>query len=272
MIDRSEFMGHGRRLTTALAGMAALAATTLGVASAASAAGPTGTGGTTGGGGTPPTLATPPAALHPTVVPFAAAASDYLAGYQVTPAGGLASAGLTFTVPKISCNATDKADDAQMYDGVYTDSFNSYALVDSYCTSTGPAAELLVETPYGQYTAGAAAGDTVVTSLYQSGTDTEAEVHDLTSGGYVYSELYSDVGDTVIDIGSYSVAFADEPVPTFTKIVFSGATLNGDDLGFSSVGASEYNVLNGGDLLIKTGKLTTTGAGSSFSLTFKHAS
>jgi hypothetical protein len=48
--------------------------------------------------------------------------------------------------------------------------------------------------------------------------------------------------------------------------------VNGDYLGFTSVGAAQFNDLNGGDLLIKSGALSTTGAGTTFADTFKHAS
>ncbi len=58
-------------------------------------------------------------------------------------------------------------------------------------------------------------------------------------------------------------------VPTFTKDAFTNATVNGDYLGFD--GPTKVNTLNGGDLVLKTGQLTTTCAGSSFAVKFKAA-
>ncbi len=77
---------QGGRLTAVVAGAAALGGATLGFASAAGAA------------GNAPKL----------VKPLGASPSTYLAGYQDTPTGGLASASVTFTVPKISCTTGDK--------------------------------------------------------------------------------------------------------------------------------------------------------------------
>jgi hypothetical protein len=272
MINETECthnFGRRRRLTAALAGTAALAVATLGFTSAAGAAG---IGTAEGTAATAPSLVKPPTGFHSTGTRFGAGASQNVAGYDVTPSGGLASASVTFTVPAITCSASDKTEGAEMFDGVYTFTLKTYALATSYCTSKGPAADLDYATPYGEYTLGAAAGDTVVTSMNQSATATWAEVHDLTSGAYGFSEIYSNVGDTEIELGSLTYASEGSPVPTFTKIPFSVATVNGDDLGFSSVGASRYNALNGGDLVIKTSALTTTGAGTTFSLKFERAS
>ena len=118
---------------------------------------------------------------------------------------------------------------------------------------------------------GAAAGDVVVASLFQSGTSTWAEIHDLTANAFWFANNTVNQGDTVVDIGTYSeVSSSGRPVPTFTTANFTNATVNGDYLGFDS--PTEVNALNGGDLLIKSGKLHTTGTGSVFTETFKHAS
>ena len=116
MITRSKIYAawHGGRVATLAAGMAALSVATLGFASAA--------------GGTTPSL----------VKPLGASASTYLAGYQATPTGGLASASVTFTVPTVSCTATDKADSAIEWTGVYTNTLETEAFVDGFCESSGP--------------------------------------------------------------------------------------------------------------------------------------
>src|SRR6202042_2194181 len=92
---------RGGKLTAVVAGMAAISVATLGFASAAGAAG---------------VARTPQKGENPSV----AGSSTTVAGYQTTPNGGLASASVTFTVPKITCTATDKADGATMWSGVYT--------------------------------------------------------------------------------------------------------------------------------------------------------
>jgi hypothetical protein len=262
MINRTEFtrtFARGRRLTTALAGMTALAVATLGFTSAAGAA------------GTAPTLVKPPAGLHSSGIRFGANASPSVAGFQVSPSGGLASASATFTVPTATCTPTDDTDGAVVFDGVYTETLESYALIQILCQSgTHPTYDYFVLTEAGIVGgSGVAPGDVVVTSLFQSATSTYAEIHDLTADKYWFTDNSANQGDTGVDIGTYSQTFNGNPVPTFAKVTFTNATVNGDYLGFES--PAKYNALNGGDLLIKTGGLTTTGAGSSFTEKFKHA-
>lgn len=60
------------------------------------------------------------------------------------------------------------------------------------------------------------------------------------------------------------------PVPTFSKATLSNATVDGDYLGFES--PTEYNALDGGVRLVKSSALATGATGSTFSLTFAHAS
>ena len=170
MISRTPFtrsFAPGTRLSACFAGVAAIAVATLGFASAAGAA------------GTAPAIVKPPAGVHP----LAAGLSTYLAGYQATPTGGLASASVTFTVPKISCTTADKNKSAAEWNGVYTDSLNVYAFVAGYCPTSGaPLYDWVFATLAGPFDkSGAAAGDVVVASLFQSGSSTYAEIHDLTA-------------------------------------------------------------------------------------------
>ncbi len=161
-----------------------------------------------------------------------------------------------------------------MFDGVFTVDVDVTALVESYCASTGPKTKFYVSSPAGFLDKpGPTPGDTVVASMFQSGSTTGADVHDVTSGAYWFDDDSANVGDTTIDIGSLNqFQLTNSPVPTFTKVHFSNATVNGDDLGFSSVGAVQYNDLNGGDLLVKSGALTTSATGTIFSVKFKRAS
>jgi hypothetical protein len=213
-----------------------------------------------GAAGTAPKSQKPPARIR-----FGANSSPYLAGYQVTPTGGLASASATFTVPAVSCTAADIANGAEEWTG-------AYAFVYAYCTESGPAYGYQLATESGDNVeTGAAPGDVVVTSLFQSGGATWAEIHDLTNGMYWYANNSANQGDTVVDIGTFNNDQYGSPVPTFKKIKFTNTTVNGDYLGFDN--PAQVDAVNGdGRVLIQTGNLTTSGTGSSFSVTFKHAS
>ena len=237
--------------------MAALAAATLGFASAAGAA----------GAAPLPQLAKPPAGVQP----LAAGSSPYLAGYQATPTGGLASASVTFTVPKISCTKADKKKGAEEWNGVYTDSLSTYALVAGYCLSTGPHIRLAIRDVGGHFDEpGAAAGDVVIASLFQSGSSTYAELHDLTSERVLVRRQPRQPRRHRRRHRDLQPELASRPVPTVATANFTNATVNGDYLGFDS--PTEFNAWNGGDLLFKTGKLHTTATGSAFTETFKNAS
>jgi len=206
----------------------------------------------------------------PSAHPDGAGASQYLAGYQATPAGGVASASATFTVPRYTCTQNDKSEAATLDLGVYTDDFAVNSWISVICQSSGAQYSYLLDTPSGRVLEPAQAGDTVVTSLSESPTATFAELHDLTNGQYWFDQDSNPVDESVVDIGSLSYEPADRPVPTFPKATFSNATVNGDYLGFE--GPTDYNALFGGVILIKSGHLATSATGSSFSLTFKHAS
>jgi hypothetical protein len=234
-----------------MAGLAALAVGAIGFASAAGATGR-------------PRLPARPLTID------AASASNYLAGYRLAPSGGLASASVTFTIPTISCPGTDPSKGALQYDGVYTDTLATYALVLTECTTSGIVYDYLVSTNAGYLLKpGAAPGDTVVASLFQSASSTYAEVHDLTKNVHWFAGNSLNQGDTTVDVGTLNPAYEGLPVATYTKAKFFNATVNGDYLGFDA--PTEYNALNGGDLLVKTSALLTTGTGSSFHTTFKKA-
>ena len=253
MITRSSIhtaWQHWGRVSALVAAMSALSVATFGFAAAAGAAGN----------------------ASRFERPLGASASTYLAGYQVTPSGGLASASVTFTVPAISCTAKDIADGAIEWTGVYTDTLETQAFVDGYCSSGGPIYSYVFATLARSFVqSGAAPGDNVVVSLFQSDTSTWAEIHDLTNGEHWVASNDVNQGDTVVDIGTYSAdVCCGSPVPTFSKVKFSSATVNGDYLGFDN--PTQYNTLNGGDLVIKSGALSTSATGSSFSDKFKAAS
>ena len=236
------------RLSATLAALAALSVTTTGVASAALAA---------------------RAPIQPdNGLIQDAAASNSLSGYQTFPTGGLASASVTFTIPTTTCNATDA--DSTQYLGVATDTLDTVAVILMECVSLEPIYYFDASTLSGATVeAGAHPGDVVVTSLFQTGTSTWAEVHDLTQNLYWYDNNSVNQGDTGIDLGSLSFSANGYLVPKFTTVTLANATVNGDYLGFES--PTQYNALNGGDVLIKSGKLQTSGTGSRFSLKFRHS-
>ena len=92
----------------------------------------------------------------------------------------------------------------------------------------------------------------------------------MTNGEYWVASNNVNQGDTAVDLGTFNEVQEGVAVPTFSKIKFTNATVNGDYLSFD--GPTQFNALNGGDLLMKAGALTTSATGSSFSDTFKHAS
>ena len=207
--------------------------------------------------------------VHVSAVPDVASSSTYLAGYQDTPTGGLASASVTFTVPKYTCTPAEEASGAFEASGVYTDTQKTLALVGAQCGSGGPSYEYFFQAGSSDFgVLGAAPGDVIVASLFQSSTFTYAKIHDLTNSDFWAADEPSNLGDTVVDIGTFRNTTL--PVATYKKVAFTNATVNGDDLGFES--PTQVNALNGGDLLEKTSPISTTATGSAFSVKFKKSS
>jgi hypothetical protein len=207
--------------------------------------------------------------MVPHAHPDGVSAGTYLAGYQVTPSGGVASASATFTIPKFTCTKKDDTDGAEFDLGVYTDDFHAWSWINAACGSSGVSYYYFLGSPSGQLIQPAKAGDTVVTSLSQSATTTYTKIHDLTNGQYWFDEGANTADETIVDVGSLNY-FPSLPLPTFSKATLSNATVNGDYLGLES--PTGYNALDGGVTLVKTGPLSTNAAGSSFAVTFEHGS
>ena len=158
--------GPVTRLSASFAGLVALAAATLGFASAAGVAG---------------TAPLPRLAKPRPGTPPGRGSSAYLGRLPGDPHGGLASASVTFTVPKISCTTADKNKGCGRVERRLHGSFRPTPWSPAICLSTGPVYEWQFSTLAGTFNEpGAAAGDVVVASLFQSGTSTLAEIHDLT--------------------------------------------------------------------------------------------
>ncbi len=187
-----------------------------------------------------------------------------LAGYADTPAGGLASASVTFKIPVVNCTDTPNA---TVSEGVITSTLRTWALAQESCSSGTPASSFTVGTPAGSSSglAGASPGDKIVASMFQSGTSTSADIRDLTSGSHWFETDPTNVGDTGIGIGTYLTG----PVASFATIKMSNAQVNGQYLGFES--PSQYNDVST-HTLVASSALTTNARGTSFTLTFKHSS
>ena len=195
---------------------------------------------------------------------LAASTSSYLAGYQATPSAGLASASAEFKVPTVTCTTTKFGYE---YFGVYTNDISLTAWVGAYCNYqvTGPSYFYIVQTPAGSFQEPAAPGDQVVTSIFQTSTTSQAEVHDLTNGQFWYAND-GNLGESTINIGGY----IDPSVPSFPHFAMTNAQINGDYLAFES--PTQYSDYNGTRPLVLSGALTTTASGTSFGVTFKHSS
>jgi hypothetical protein len=184
-------------------------------------------------------------------------------GYADSPSGGLASASVTFKIPPVNCTVTPTA---TVSDGVITSSLGTWALAQASCSSGTPAYSFTVGTPAGSASdlTGASPGDTVVASMFQSGTSTTADIRDLTSSSHWSQSDPIDVGDNGIDIGAYLTG----PVASFAITKMSNAQVNGQYLGFQSPTESKDVSTH---TLVAGSALTTTAHGTSFSLTFKHS-
>ncbi len=185
------------------------------------------------------------------------------AGYVDTPSGGLASASASFKIPRVNCTVTP---DATVSEGVITSSLGTWALAQASCSSGTPDYTFTVGTPAGSASdlAGASPGDTVVTSMFQSGTSTSADIRDLTSSSHFFETDPTNVGDAGIGIGVYLTG----PVASFATTTIRNAQVNGQYLGFQSP-SREKDVST--DKLVTSSALTTTAGGTSFALTFKHS-
>lgn len=221
--------------------------------------------------------------------PDVATASPNAAGYQVTPKGGLASASVTFKMPTITCTSgytQEQPINFGVTNGPVTPNPVA-AFAQASCTGATAAYSFVVETKAGLATSltGLAPGNTVVASIFQSGTTTEAEIHDLTSNTYWASAFGGNEGDTAAQIGAFeywpyekyedNFPYFIEPIPAFSKATMSIAEVNGDFLGFDSPVEhnlyTEHTTLTGtaNKVLVATGALKTGPGGSSFGLTFK---
>jgi hypothetical protein len=204
-----------------------------------------------------------PTANGPVDFVFQTYVQSNIAGYVDTPSGGLASASVTFKIPVVDCTATPNA---TVSEGVVTGTLRTWSLAQESCSSGTPVSSFTVGTPAGSASnlSGASPGDTVVASMFQSGTSTYADIRDVTSHSHWFETDPTNEGDTSIGIGAYLTG----PVASFATIKMSNAQVNGEYLGFES--PSQYKDVST-HTLVASSALTTTSRGTSFTLTFKHS-
>ncbi len=204
-----------------------------------------------------------PTANGPVNFVFQTYVQSNIAGYVDTSSGGLASASVTFKIPLVDCTATPNA---TVSEGVVTSTLRTWSLAQESCSSGTPVSSFTVGTPAGSASnlSGASPGDTVVASMFQSGTSTDADIRDVTSHSHWFETDPTNEGDTSIGIGAYLTG----PVASFATIKMSNAQVNGEYLGFES--PSRYNDVSTRKLVTGSA-LTNTSRGTSFTLTFKHS-
>jgi hypothetical protein len=192
------------------------------------------------------------------------AKDNYYAGWSATPLHGLASASATFKIPTLNCSSSNGN---QLYFGPFTN-VDTWSTIRLSCSGTTPTYSYWLSTPAGLVDEpGAAAGDVVVTSLFQTSSYTEAEIHDLTNGQYWVAA--DDAGGTATGVSfGENEPYATAAIPPFTPVTFSQVQVNGDYIGFES--PTQYNLNRGSGTLVSSGALSDNG--SSFKVTFKQSS
>jgi hypothetical protein len=189
--------------------------------------------------------------------------STEFAGWAADTPHGLASVSTTFRIPTLNCS-TDIDD--PLYLGVFTNTGSSYSTIRLLCDGTNPTYTYWLATPAGLIQEpGAAAGDVVVVSMFQTASWTEAEIHDVTNGQYWVADTAA--GGTGIDPGiGVNEPYATAPLPPITPATFSAVEVNGDNLGFES--PAQYELVRSETLFTSSGLSST---GSKFTVTFKHS-
>jgi hypothetical protein len=203
--------------------------------------------------------------------------TNFGAGYFSYPGtGNVASASVTFKTPTFSCAKT--TDDEWLSPGVWI--YNSSGVLSQFsgvefncndgATFTG---DVICLDSYATCddSMTVSPGDRVVASLSESSTATIAAVHDLTSGTHVSISAAATTTDETVFVGDEGPMLASSGavtrVPTFTKVLFSKAQVNGQYLGdWSPV---RYNLATHGTKVQESAGVLT-GDCDAFSTTFKN--
>lgn len=191
--------------------------------------------------------------------------STSFAGYVSSPAG-VSKVSADFTVPKITCGASNQGIGPAIF--LAGTSVFSGVGAEAVCSSGSASYTVaIVINNTESHVLSISGGDRVKASLSETASKTSVSFKDLTtgvsksatgSGGSVTEAL---LGDDAVVIGGSQV-----PVPTFKKTAFSACLVGAVALGSTSPVA--YNMkTSGGILQVRTSALT---GGNAFKETFKH--
>lgn len=197
-----------------------------------------------------------------TGTPNAASASQYFAGYTVTPAAGLASASATVVIPTVTCGSSRSVvyfglSDTDVSTG---DSLTLVTIFVQCGGSPSPLYEILVQIngiPGCQ--SRERAGDKVVLSLSQTGSRETGTFDDLRNGTECSAYTYPPP-DSTVDIGTSGGG------GQFPKTTFSKVKVNGENLSLES--RVRYDELSGTTKVAVTSKIQSPG--DTFWVTFKN--
>jgi predicted extracellular nuclease len=226
----------------------------------------------------PQTTSTPGRAVHVEVArPYSAHAATNTAegaGYSTAPGAtqvGISGASVTFTVPSFSCAST--SDDESLLPGIWV--FNTGGALDLSeqinvslsCTDGVETAQGIVRTGGANGIMDVNPGDTIVASLSESWKSTTGTLTDLTNHTSEQGIGAATTTDVYVFIGIAGPTYAGaSAVPTFTKIVFSKAQVDGEYL--TAWNPTQDDLKTGTKVQIATGALNAPG--DNFGATFKH--
>lgn len=197
-----------------------------------------------------------------------ATGSATLAGYSATPTNGVASATATFRVPTIDCTSgTTEGQFLGVGDPTTIDTGSGHTVLAAVflrCIGTTPdyQCEAYVNQTF-DFQTGVNPGDTVETSMFQTGTQEGAETLDLTNGQHC-SDVTNPVPTTTIAAGLLAEGIG-TPIAPFGHSAFSSVQINGHHL--SSESPTKYKLASGATTLAKPSAIASSGA--SFTVRFE---
>jgi hypothetical protein len=179
------------------------------------------------------------------------------AGYRSTPAGGVSSARVRFKVPAITC-VSDTGFEALYLGATSLNDIgerSAYANVWAECNdSLTPTYFMAAFTADGGFKQGSVAiGDIVVASLTETGTKTTAKVNNLTEKISISSSTNATKDPSVL-LGD----FGEPTVPTFTKVNFNEAMVNGLPIDQAATPVVRQRLKSNNTLQIGTHLITTS--------------
>jgi hypothetical protein len=174
--------------------------------------------------------------------------TPYGAGYFAYPGEsnqGVSEASATFVMPSISCASS--ANDEWLLPGIWvynsSGDLSEHVDVNFNCDGGSLVEESVVgvDGSYGS-SISVSPGDTVEASLSESGTATTGTIKDVTTGGIDQEVVASaTTSDNTVFIGDAGPSqFSVSAVPTFSKLKFTQAFVNGEYLGDWS--PAQYNL------------------------------